>query len=70
VIALLGAVTGLGAGCLIGAAVVFSQKSLPLVMPWPQLGILVLLTTAIGVLASLWPARQAARLEILTAIAD
>jgi putative ABC transport system permease protein len=69
VIALLGAVLGLGAGCLIGAAVVLGQDGLPLVVPWPRLGVLVLVTTAIGVLASLWPARKAARLAILTAIA-
>lgn len=68
VIALLGAVIGLGAGCLIGAAVVFTQRGLPLAIPWPQLLILVLLTTVIGVLASLWPARKAAKLPILTAI--
>lgn len=68
VIALLGAVIGLGAGCLIGAAVVLSQHGLPVVMPWTRLGVLVVLTTAIGVLAALWPARKAAELGILAAI--
>lgn len=68
VIALLGAVIGLGAGCLVGAAAVFSQQRLPLAMPWPQLAALVVLTTAIGILASLWPARKAAQRPILTAI--
>jgi putative ABC transport system permease protein len=68
VIALLGAVIGLGAGCLVGTAVVFSQKALPLTMPWPQLATLVLLTTAIGILASLWPARKATKLPALTAV--
>jgi putative ABC transport system permease protein len=68
VIALLGAVIGLGAGCLVGASVVFSQDGIPLTVPWPQLATLVLLTTAIGILASLWPARKAARRPILTAI--
>jgi putative ABC transport system permease protein len=68
VIALLGAVLGLGAGCLVGAAVVSSQHGLPLTMPWPQLTTLVLLTTAIGVLAALWPARKAAKLPVLTAV--
>jgi putative ABC transport system permease protein len=68
VIALLGAFIGLGAGCLVGAAAVFSQKRLPLAMPWPQLAALVVLTTAIGILASLWPARKAAQRPILTAI--
>jgi putative ABC transport system permease protein len=68
VIALLGAVIGLGAGCLIGVAVVMSQDGLPLAMPWARLGVFVVATGAIGVLASLWPARRAARIPILTAI--
>jgi putative ABC transport system permease protein len=41
-----------------------------LVMPWSRLGVLVVLTTGIVVLASLWPARQASRLAILDAIQD
>lgn len=68
VTALLGAAIGLGAGCLVGVAVVLSQEGLPLAVPWPRLAALVLLTTVIGVLAALWPARKAARQPILAAI--
>ncbi|WP_033291039.1 ABC transporter permease [Amycolatopsis jejuensis] len=65
---MLGAVIGLFAGCALGAAGVLSMKGLPLVMPWAQLGIFVLMTVVIGILAALWPARTAARIPILTAI--
>jgi putative ABC transport system permease protein len=68
IIALLGALLGLGAGCVIGAVAVRSQDSIPLVMPWDRLGVFVAVTAVIGVLASLWPARKAARIPILTAI--
>jgi putative ABC transport system permease protein len=66
--AMLGAVIGLVAGCALGAMGVLSQKGVPLAVPWAQLGVFVLVTLAIGVLASLWPARTAARTPILTAI--
>lgn len=68
IIALLGALLGLGAGCVIGAVAVLSQDSIALVMPWDRLGVFVAVTAVIGVLASLWPARKAARIPILTAV--
>jgi putative ABC transport system permease protein len=68
IIAVLGALLGLGAGCAIGAVAVAAQGGLPVVMPWDRLGIFVALTAAIGVLAALWPSRKAARTPILTAI--
>ncbi|MEV4312953.1 FtsX-like permease family protein [Actinocrispum sp. NPDC049592] len=68
IIALLSAVLGVVAGCAIGAVAVLSQKSLPLVLPWDRLGIFVAVTAVIGILASLWPARTASRIPILTAI--
>ncbi|WP_370949384.1 ABC transporter permease [Amycolatopsis sp. cg5] len=68
IIAMMGAVIGLVAGCALGAVAVLSQEKLTLVIPWARLGLFVLLTVVIGILASLWPARQAARTPILTAI--
>ncbi|WP_370949388.1 ABC transporter permease [Amycolatopsis sp. cg5] len=68
IIAMLGAVIGLVAGCALGAVVVLSQEKLTLVLPWERLGLFVLVTVAIGILASLWPARKAAQTPILTAI--
>ncbi|ONF74992.1 FtsX-like permease family protein [Amycolatopsis keratiniphila] len=68
IIAMLGALIGLVAGCALGAAVVLSVGKLTLVLPWDRLGVFVLLTVAIGILASLWPARKAAQTPILTAI--
>ena len=61
IIALLGAVIGLCAGCAIGLAVVLSEDSLPPVLPWQRIGAFFLITMAIGVIASLWPARRATR---------
>ncbi|WP_424186987.1 FtsX-like permease family protein [Actinokineospora sp. G85] len=68
IITALGACVGLLAGCALGVVGVLSQDGLPLVLPWARLGVFVLVTVAIGVLASLWPARTAARTPILTAI--
>ncbi|MDT8911647.1 FtsX-like permease family protein [Amycolatopsis sp. PS_44_ISF1] len=66
--AMLGAGIGLVTGGALGAMGVLSQPGLTLVVPWPRLAVFVLVTLAIGVLASLWPARSAARTPILTAI--
>ncbi|SDZ26482.1 putative ABC transport system permease protein [Amycolatopsis xylanica] len=68
IIAMLGALIGLVAGCALGAIVVLGQEKLTLVVPWERLGVFVLVTVAIGILASLWPARKAAQTPILTAI--
>ncbi|MFF8915390.1 ABC transporter permease [Streptomyces sp. NPDC015032] len=67
-ICLLGSALGLIAGSAIGAAAVFSQEGVPLVIPWDRTLLFFLATTAIGVLASLWPGRQAARIPMLKAI--
>jgi putative ABC transport system permease protein len=37
-------------------------------VPWAQLAIFVALAGLVGVLAALWPARRAARLDVLRAI--
>ncbi|MFJ8668328.1 ABC transporter permease [Streptomyces sp. NPDC093600] len=72
VIALFGAVVGIGLGSFLGWAIGETMRSsLPgyaLVLPWDRIGVFLLLAGLVGVLASLWPARSAARLNMLTAI--
>ncbi|MET9378418.1 FtsX-like permease family protein [Streptomyces sp. NPDC002992] len=72
VISLFGAVVGIGLGSFLGWAIGETFKaSLPgyaLVLPWDRIGIFVVLAGLVGVLASLWPARSAAKLNMLNAI--
>ncbi len=71
-IALLGAVLGLLIGVVFAAAIqdVMRDDGLAVLdIPYLQLVITVLAAALVGVLAALWPARRAARLDILTAIA-
>ncbi|MFD9033791.1 ABC transporter permease [Streptomyces sp. NPDC059567] len=72
VISLFGAVVGIGLGSFLGWAIGETFKSsLPgyaLVLPWDRIGIFLVLAGLVGVLASLWPARSAAKLNMLTAI--
>ncbi|MFE6049262.1 ABC transporter permease [Kitasatospora sp. NPDC056446] len=73
VISLFGAVLGIGTGIFLAwACGSLSKAALPqygLVLPWARLGLFLLLGLAIGVLAAVWPARRAARLDMLRAIA-
>ncbi|MFJ1617866.1 ABC transporter permease [Streptomyces sp. NPDC088251] len=72
VISLFGAVIGIGLGTFLGWAIGQTLKSdIPhyaLVIPWDRIGIFLVLAALVGVLASLWPARSAAKLNMLTAI--
>ncbi|NBM15957.1 ABC transporter permease [Streptomyces sp. GC420] len=72
VISVFGALVGVGLGSFLGWAVGQSLKSsIPgysLVIPWDRIGLFLLLAALVGVLAALWPARSAARLNVLTAI--
>ncbi|HEU0214024.1 MAG TPA: ABC transporter permease [Jiangellaceae bacterium] len=70
-IAVLGAVLGIGLGLLFGIALQRSQADSGLevlAVPWVQLIIFVVLAAVVGVLAALWPAARAARLDVLRAI--
>lgn len=66
--ALLGTILGLGLGAGLAAALARSQQA-AVAIPAGQLVIYILATGAAGVLASIGPARRAARLDMLNAIA-
>lgn len=68
VIALLGTVLGVGLGVALAEALTRSQHA-TVAIPAGQLLIYILATGAAGVLASIGPARRAAKLNMLTAIA-
>jgi putative ABC transport system permease protein len=72
-IAAFGAVVGLGVGMFLGWALVFAVSQevadATFVAPWGQLTVVVLAASACGVLAALLPARRAARLDVLSAVA-
>jgi putative ABC transport system permease protein len=72
VISLFGGVLGIGLGVFFGWAagelIGSSMATYELVLPWTRLAVFLLLAAVVGVLAALWPARRAARLNMLTAI--
>ncbi|HEY6532078.1 MAG TPA: FtsX-like permease family protein, partial [Acidimicrobiales bacterium] len=71
IIALLGTVLGLAVGVGFGWAFVTAMHDIgitTLSIPVGQLGVVVVLAAAAGVVAALWPARRAARLDVLGAI--
>ncbi|MGI5195483.1 ABC transporter permease [Streptomyces sp. CA-288835] len=72
VISVFGAVIGIGLGSFLGWAIGETiESSIPgyaLVLPWDRIGIFLVLAGLVGVLAALWPARNAARLNMLNAI--
>ncbi|WP_433450844.1 ABC transporter permease [Streptomyces sp. CA-142005] len=72
VISLFGGVLGIGLGVFFGwAAGQLLGTKMPtyeLVLPWARMAVFLLLAGTVGVLAALWPARRAARLNMLAAI--
>ncbi|MGW4561885.1 ABC transporter permease [Streptomyces sp. NPDC004561] len=72
VISLFGGVLGIGLGVFFGwAAGQLLGTKMPtyeLVLPWGRMAFFLLLAGSVGVLAALWPARRAARLNMLAAI--
>ncbi|MFD7503975.1 ABC transporter permease [Streptomyces sp. NPDC059850] len=67
-ISLFGSALGVAVGGVIGAAAVLGEEGVPLVIPWDRAVLFFVAAAVIGVLASLWPGRQAARVPMLTAI--
>ncbi|MES4906690.1 MULTISPECIES: ABC transporter permease [unclassified Streptomyces] len=72
VISLFGGVLGIGLGVFFGwAAGELISSGLPtyeLVLPWGRMSVFLVLAGFVGVLAALWPARRAAKLNMLAAI--
>ncbi|CAM5668855.1 ABC transporter permease [Streptomyces griseomycini] len=72
VISLFGGVLGIGLGVFFGWAagqlLGTRMATYELVLPWGRMVVFLLLAAAVGVLAALWPARRAARLNMLQAI--
>ncbi|WP_406400579.1 ABC transporter permease [Streptomyces uncialis] len=72
VISLFGALVGIVLGAFLGWAIGETIRgSIPdyeLILPWGRIGLFLLLAGLVGVLAAMWPARSAARLNMLTAI--
>ncbi|MCQ8832992.1 ABC transporter permease [Streptomyces malaysiensis] len=72
VISLFGGVLGLGLGVFFGwAAGELVATGLPtyeLVLPWGRMGLFLLMAALVGVIAALWPARRASKLNMLMAI--
>jgi putative ABC transport system permease protein len=72
IIALFGALLGVGLGLLFGVAI---QRSLvdegisALEIPWGLIAVVMAVSALVGVLAAILPARRAANLDVLTAIA-
>ncbi|GAA2455849.1 ABC transporter permease [Streptomyces macrosporus] len=72
VISLFGGVLGIGLGVFFGWAagelISSSMSTYELVLPWTRIGVFLSLAALVGVLAALWPARRAVRLDMLEAI--
>ena len=71
VIAIFGTLLGLALGVALGAALVTALNDEgidQLVIPFGQLAVYLVVGALIGVLAAVWPARRAARLDVLRAI--
>lgn len=71
IIAILGAVLGVGLGLVFGVALQRSQANSGievLSVPFAQLFVFVALAALVGVLAAVWPARRASRLDVLRTI--
>lgn len=72
VISLFGGVLGIGLGVFFGWAVGeligSSLSTYELVLPWGRMAVFLALAAVVGILAALWPARRAAKLNMLDAI--
>ena len=73
ILALFGALIGVVVGTGLGLALVSSLHSQGItstVVPWSSLVVFLILAALLGLLAASWPARRAARLDVLAAIAS
>jgi putative ABC transport system permease protein len=73
IIAIFGAIIGIVVGTGMGIALVAALKQQGItetVVPWTNLVIFLVLAAVLGLLAAGWPARRAAKLDVLAAIAS
>jgi putative ABC transport system permease protein len=73
ILSLFGAVIGVVVGTALGVAFSASLKQqgiTDLVVPWVSLVVFLVLAALLGLLAASWPARRAARMDVLSAIAS
>ncbi|WP_030897506.1 ABC transporter permease [Streptomyces sp. NRRL F-5126] len=66
--AVLGVVLGTFLAWAIGRTIRGELPGYELVLPWGRIALFLVLSALVGVLASLWPARSAARLDVLGAV--
>lgn len=66
---LLGMVLGIGLGAMFVKALIDMEFITVLALPWTDLATYLIIAVVAGVVAALWPARRAARLNVLDAIA-
>jgi putative ABC transport system permease protein len=66
--ALIGAALGLVLGVVLGALFAIAVKDIVFVIPWTQLVIFAIASIVVGLLAAIFPARRAARLNPLDAL--
>jgi putative ABC transport system permease protein len=67
--AIIGVVVGTGLGAALSNALERSQEITVVSIPSPSLVLFVLIAALLGLGAASWPARRAAKLDVLTAIA-
>jgi putative ABC transport system permease protein len=69
ILAIFGAVIGIVVGTIMGLALVSALGLSNIAVPVPNLVLFLVLAAVLGLLAASWPARRAARLDVLAAIA-
>ena len=72
IVGLLGGIIGIVRGTVLGAALAYALRNdgvSTVSVPWGSLVVFVVLSAALGLAAATWPARRAAGLDVLAAIA-
>jgi putative ABC transport system permease protein len=69
ILSLFGAVVGIVIGTLMGVALVASLSLSNITVPGADIAVFFVLSGVLGLVAATWPARRAAKLDVLAAIA-